>query len=179
MRYLKDQGFVIRRINFGDSHRFITLFTKNNGKVEVVAKGVRKITSKRASSVELLNLIEFQSVHTSKNFILTEVKLLDSFENLKQDLKNMEKVFFTCELLDAIMPFGQKHPDVFALIKNTIPRLPETPESMIFFQIRLLTMLGFWDKKNRFRNEEHIHQYIEQILERRLKTRNIFKSLTR
>jgi len=91
MRYLKDQGFVIRRINFGDSHRFITLFTKNNGKVEVVAKGVRKITSKRASSVELLNLIEFQSVHTSKNFILTEVKLLDSFENLKQDLKNMEK----------------------------------------------------------------------------------------
>ena len=93
MHFLKDHGFILRRINFGDSDRYITIFTKNHGKIEVVAKGVRKITSRRAAACELLNLVEFQSVRTAKNFILTEVRLIDSFEHLKRELSHIKKVF--------------------------------------------------------------------------------------
>ncbi len=93
MQYLKDKGFVLRRVNFGDSDRYITLFSENHGKVELVAKGVRKITPRRAAACELLNLVEFQSVRTAKNFILTEVRLIDSFEHLKRELSHIKKVF--------------------------------------------------------------------------------------
>lgn len=176
MRYLKDTGFVLKRINFGDSDRYITIFTKNHGKVEVVARGVRKITSRRAPSIELLNLIEFQAVRGSKNYILTEVKLLDSFGELKNDLNNIEKVFSMCELLEAIMPYNAKHAEVFSLVHNTCDKIKNEPESLMIFQARLLSMLGYWDRTFPFKNEDHIRSYIEQILERKLKTRNIFKT---
>lgn len=174
MHYLKDRGFVLRRINFGDSDRYITLFSENHGKVEIVAKGVRKITSRRAAACELLNLIEFQSVRTSKNFILTEVRLIDSFEHLKRELFHIKKVFLMCELLDAVMPAGVRHPDVFNLIERASRKMNESEKNMAYFQAKLLSLLGFWDKHASFKNETHVESYIEQIIERRLKTHNMF-----
>lgn len=175
MQYLKDKGFIIRRINFGDSDRYITLFTKNHGKIEVVAKGVRKITSRRSASVELLNLVNFQTIKTSKNLILTEVELISSFDHLKKELRYIKEVFLMCELIDAIMPFGVNHPDVFDLMIRALSKITDEKRTMSYFQAKLLSMLGFWDIKSSFRNEDHVRQYMEQVIERKLKTRNIFE----
>ncbi|NLJ38943.1 MAG: DNA repair protein RecO, partial [Candidatus Atribacteria bacterium] len=38
-RYWKDQGIVLKSINFGELDRIITLFTRKKGKIQVVAKG--------------------------------------------------------------------------------------------------------------------------------------------
>ncbi|HVT00632.1 MAG TPA: DNA repair protein RecO [Patescibacteria group bacterium] len=174
MQYLKDQGFVIKRINFGDSDRYLTLFTKNNGRIEVLARGVRKITSRRAGSVELLNLVNFQAVKSSKNHVLTEVSLIDSFNSLKYDLKNIRKVFLMCELIEAIMPYGEKHEDVFDLMERAL-NVAEEEKTLAYFQAKLLSLLGFWDGKTVFRDELHVQSVIEQTIERKLKTRIVFK----
>ncbi len=175
MRYLKDRGFILKRVNFGDSDRYITIFTRYNGKIELVAKGVRKITSRRASAVELLNLIEFQTIKGPRNYILTETKLIDPFGELKNDLANIEKVFTTCELIDAIMPLGQKHTDVFELMTRALSRMRDE-KTLILFQAKLLTLLGYWDRRVSFRSPDHVQHHIEQILERKLKTRGVFNS---
>jgi DNA repair protein RecO (recombination protein O) len=174
MQFLKDHGFILRRINFGDSDRYITIFTKNHGKIEVVAKGIRKITSRRAAACELLNLVEFQSVRTAKNFILTEVRLIDSFEHLKRELAHIKKVFLMCELLDAVMPAGVRHPDVFDLIERASRKMNESEKNMAYFQAKLLSLLGFWDGRASFKNEAHVKNFIEQIIERKLKTPQAF-----
>lgn len=174
MQYLRDRAFVLRRINFGDSDRYITLFSQNHGKVEIVAKGIRKITSRRAGSCEPLNLIEFQSVRTSKNFILTEVKLVDSFDGLKKELAQIKKVFMMCELIDAVMPLGVAHADVFDLIERAALRIGDNDKNISYFQAKLLSLLGFWDGKSAFKNDKHLEQVFEQVIERKLKTPQLF-----
>jgi len=175
MRYLKDKAFVLRRINFGDSDRFITLFSQNNGKIEVVAKGVRKINSRRSGSIELLNLIEFQAVRTPKSLILTEVKLINSFEHLKRELTNIKKVFLMCELLEAVLPQAVEHSEIFDLVERAAGVMDEPGKNMAYFQARLLSELGFWDHRKSFKDEAHLSSYIEQIIERKLKTEIAFK----
>ncbi len=175
MQYLKDSGFVVRRVNLRDSDRYITIFTKNHGKIEVLAKGVRKMTSRRASSVELLSLIDFQAVKSSKTYILTEVKLIDSFDQLKRDLEYIEQVFTMCELIEAIMPIGQSHPEVFDLMNRALCKMLEEKRTMAYFQAKLLSILGFWDSKASFRNEAHVQEYVEQVIERKLKTPQAFE----
>ncbi len=176
MQFLKDQGFILKRINFGDSDRYITIFTKNHGKIEVLARGIRKITSRRASSVELLNLIEFQSVRSHKNNVLTEVKLIDTFSELKKEIVHIKKVFLMCELIDAVLPKEQRHSDVFDLIERASRKMADNEKNILYFQAKLLTILGFWNPKYAFRNENHLDQYTEQIIERKLKSRHIFGS---
>ena len=173
MTYLNDVGFVVKRINLGEADRFVTIFTQNNGKVEVLAKGVRKITSKRSSHIELLNLVRFHSIKTSKNFILTETQLVDSFENRKDSLKQCEVAFLVCELIDNLCPQGQINMEMFDL-DGTFLRDGEFSDNAILkFETDLLTNLGYWNMKNKFSTEEESRKFIESIIERKIKSRVI------
>ena len=173
MHYLHDKGYILRRVNFGDSDRYITIFTQNHGKIEVVAKGVRKITSRRSGSLECLNLVQFATVKTAKNYILTEVKLEKSYSHLKGDLENLEKVFTTCELIDALMPLHAAHPEIFSLTERALAQM-EGKNTLIYYQARLLSLLGYWDHKVPFRNPDHVRRQIEMVLERKLKAPQVF-----
>ena len=176
MRFLKDRGFVLRRINFGDSDRYVTLFSENHGKIEVVAKGIRKITSHRTGATEPLNLIEFQTVKSAKNHILTEVKLINSFDHLKRELSSIRKVFLMCELIDAVLPLGVRHDDIFDLIERAGTKMLENEKNMAYFQAKLLSILGFWDNSASFKNEAHVTAYVEEIIEHKLRSASAFTS---
>lgn len=173
MTYLNDVGFIVKRINLGEADRFVTIFTQNNGKVEVLAKGVRKITSKRASHIELLNLVRFNSIKTSKNFILTETSLINSFEKRKDTLKQCEVSFLVCELIDNLCPQGQVNTEMFTLIGTFLRDGEFSDEAILKFETDLLTNLGYWNMKNKFNTEAESRQFIESIIERKIKSRVI------
>lgn len=177
MNYLRDTAFVIKRINFSDADRYITLFTQNHGKQTLVAKGVRKITSKRAPHLELLNEVKFHAVKTRKNYVLTEVEILNTFSNLKKTSSEIGMIFLICELIDKLCPENQKHDDVFFLMQETLSMLEKEDknDTMFNFEVKMLTLLGFWDKKRSFRNSEELENYIERIAERKIKSRSFLR----
>ena len=173
MTYLNDTGFVVRRINLGEADRFVTIFTKNNGKVEVLAKGVRKITSKRSSHIELLNLVKFNSIRTSKNFILTEVALVDSCNESRETLSQCQIVFLVCELIDNLCPFGLVNKELFVLVGNFLKENDFSNSTLLKFETELLMALGYWNMERRFKDEREAETFIESIIERKIKSRVI------
>ena len=175
MQYLNDTGFVVKRINLGEADRFVTLFTRNNGKVEVLAKGVRKITSRRSSHIELLNLVRFNSVRTSKNFILTEVSVVDAFENCKDTLKQCETAFLVCELIDNLCPYGQVNYELFETVGSFLKKGEFNDENILNFETNILTMLGYWNTNRKFATENESNAFIEGLIERKIKSRVIAK----
>lgn len=177
MQYLNDTAFVIKRVNFGEADRYITLFTKSHGKQDVMAKGVRKLTSKRSPHLELLNHIKFSAVKTRKNFILTEVEVIKTYKEIKVDQTNLGFIFLVCELLDKLCAYNQNHEDIFSLVENTLGTLSQTSvsASVMHFETQILTHLGFWDKKRVFSNHEDIENFIENLTEKKIKTKRYLK----
>lgn len=176
MHFLKDTGFVIKRINLGESDRYVTLFTREHGKIEVLAKGVRRITSRRAPHIELLNLIRFQTTKTKKNHILTEVEIVDNFDEIRHEMHQIGKVFLICELVNALCPDEQRHPEVFNLMHNTLNDLrgEHYEDTMFDFQVNVLSTLGFWDRRDKFRSSEELTSFIETIIEKKMQTNFFF-----
>jgi len=173
MRYLNDTGFVVRRVNVGEADRFLTLFTQNNGKIEVLAKGVRKITSRRASHIELLNLINFQSVKGAKNLILTEVQVVDTFEEKRKTLQQCEVVFLICELVERLCPPDSTNQELFSYIKTFLDTGDFSKEALLAFETDILVSLGFWNRDKQFASEDESSQFIESLIERKLRSRVI------
>jgi DNA repair protein RecO (recombination protein O) len=173
MQYLNDVGFVVKRKNLGEADRFVTFYTQNNGKIEVMAKGVRKITSRRSSHIELLNLVRFNSVKTRKNFILTEVSLINSFEFRKDTLKQCEIAFLVCELVDNLCPHGQSNSELFSLIGEFLKSGLSEEEAILKFETNLLSLLGYWDTERKFTTEKESRYFIESLIERKIKSRII------
>lgn len=173
MVYLNDIGFVVKRKNLGEADRFVTMFTQNNGKVEVLAKGVRKITSRRSSHIELLNLVKFHSLKTSKNFILTEIQLVNSFERRKNTLKQCEVAFLVCELIDNLCPIGQVNKELFSHVLQFLRGEEYSDEALLEFETTVLSLLGYWNTEKRFLKEEDVRIFIENLIEKKIKSRVI------
>lgn len=172
MKSYRVEGIVIKRKNFGEADRILTLFTKNYGKIIVIAKGVRKITSRRGPNIELFNQVEI-SVHQGRTFdILTEASVLNTFPQIKKNLDIVGLAFHICEIVDGLCPEKAPHPKVYDLMLEV---LNELDHGLIHaFEQNLLTELGYLSKEHK---EVDTTLFIERILERKLKTRKILTRL--
>lgn len=176
MNFVKDTGFVIKRVNVGEADRYLTIFSKESGKIELLARGVRKISSRRSSHIELLNLIKFQAVKGPRNVVLTDTELINPFDNAKKDIDQVGRLFLMCELIDKLCPFGQQNITICKLLYAALRNSEKKNTELLAreFQIGLLTTLGYWDVDKNFQDQDDIQQFIESILERKLKTNLVF-----
>lgn len=179
MQYLKDTGFIIKRTNVSEADKYITLFTRNNGKVQLLAKGIRKPSSKRSGNLELLNHISFQAVGKNSNamFVLTEVQLLNNHTSLKHTLEHMRSLFLMCELLSVLCPYGEKHEDIFILLTDSLKQLQDGSHiALQSFQVKLLVSLGYWDPARSFIDSDDIASFAESVMQRKINSTTFFKT---
>ncbi|MBI5122407.1 DNA repair protein RecO [Candidatus Roizmanbacteria bacterium] len=180
MRNFKTEGIIIKRRDFKDADRILTVLTPNLGKIAVRASGIRRIPSRRSPHVELLNHCVL-TLYNGRAFpILTEAQAIDSFSGVKEDLYKIGLAYHLCELIDGLCPENQENRGVFNLVKNTLMRLSsEENEAELIrnFQTELLSMLGYWNKQEFLTERVDMDNFVENILERKLKSKSIFAKL--
>lgn len=177
MHVFKTEGIVIKRKNFGETDRILTVFSKNKGKIQVIAKGVRKITSRRSPHVELLNLSQL-SLHVGKMPILTEAETINHYSLLKNDLKKAGYAFYICELIDGLLAEHQENRTIFNLLQRVLfdLEIEENPRRRIKrFEQELIILLGFWPKERMFLEDSD--RFIEGLMERKIKTKRILPEI--
>ncbi|HZQ29549.1 MAG TPA: DNA repair protein RecO [Patescibacteria group bacterium] len=162
------EGIVLKRKNLGEADRLITLFTKKYGKIKILAKGVRKIKSRRGPNMELFNQVEV-SVHQGHNLdLLSEAEVINTFSQIRKNLDLVGLAFHVCEVVDSLCPEHQAHPRVYDLMLGV---LDELDSGLVHrFEKSLLEELGYLPREHK---EIDTTLYIEKILERKLKTRRI------
>ena len=179
IRSYRTEGIVIKRNNYSEADRIITIFTKDQGKISIKASGVRKIISRRSAHVEPLNHVLI-TLHRGNKFpILGEAQTIESYDEIKQDLSKVGHAYHVCEIIDGLCPENQENIRVFFLLKNILHLMSKeiiTNEMVDAFEVGLLTELGFWNNTFMTKNLDN-QDFIENILERRLKSRRIFSKL--
>lgn len=167
-------AIVIKRKNLGEADRMITIFTKLHGKMRVLARGVRKVSSKRAPHIEIFNHIVATVHKGNAQGTLTEVSPVASYEEIRKDLKRIGAAYYLCELVDGLLPDEQPHEDVFILLLDAFAALAKVDRTRTEvlrarFAAALLSKLGYMEEGKKFKDND-IDAYVESILEHRLKT---------
>lgn len=145
MRTFKTEGVVLKRKDFGEADRILTVFTNNRGKITVLAKGVRRITSRRAGNVELLNRVTMFLHQTKGMPILTEASSIDTFEKIKQDLTLSTYAYHILELVDKLTAENQENRSLYTELVEVLKRLEKKPRQILIraFEAKILSNLGF------------------------------------
>lgn len=171
-RVYKVDGIILKRKNVGEADRILTIFTKQYGKLRVIAKGIRKVSSRRAPHLEVFTHIS-AVVHSGKTFeSISEVESLDTYKQLRKDLKRVSLGYYLCELIDSLLPISQEHRDVFTLLLQTLQKINDGGniyKQTKIFTLELLWMLGFLPR-NKHLSGQKLQTFIESITERSLKT---------
>ncbi len=145
MRGIKIEGIVLRRRNLGEADRILTIFSYQKGKISVLAKGVRRITSRRGGNVELLNR-SVMYLHPAKSFlILTEASVLDTYHKLKEDLILSTYAFHIIELVDKLTAENQESRILYEDLVSVLQRLSRNPRQILVrgFEAKILRSQGF------------------------------------
>ena len=173
----RTEGIVLKRINYGEADRILTIFTKHYGKIRVMAKGVRKLSSRKAGSLELFNQSVLFLVKGKNLDLITEAEVVNLFKNWRKDLNKVAVAYYFCELVDKLTPDNQPHPLVFELLRQAFLKLGVLPGSRLVreFEEKLLNELGFGVPEVLQKTQGSLKSYIESIIEKHLNSPKILK----
>lgn len=144
MRSYKTTGIVIKRTNLGEADRILTLYTRERGRVSVIAKGVRRTKSKMSGHVELFYESEF-NLHVGKNLdVVTSVELKNNFLNIVKTKESIYAAYYISELLYSLVADGEASEGIYNLLKSVFESLDGVnfEKVITFFEILLFRELG-------------------------------------
>ena len=171
------EGIVIKRQEIGETNLLVTLFTRRFGKLVALAKGVRRINSRRAGSLEPATQGVFFFAHGKTWDILTQVQLINSFAAARRHLARVTQVYQLLEVIDLLTRERQAHPEIYDLVVTTLTQLnqPGQRRRLLVNNIRqLVNNLGFGPPPDA--SETALKHHIEAIADRALRTKAILSS---
>ena len=144
--YSSTKAIILKRINYKDADKIITMYTKELGKISTIAKGIRKVTSRKRSHLELLNLVEVYLVESHDWYIITQAQAIKSFSRLKDNLSTTSWGYYVAEIFEKITSESEKNSKLFEFLEKTIRVLDKTKNFSIVnaFNLKLLRMNGFY-----------------------------------
>lgn len=178
----KSEGIVLKRSNFGEADKIITVYSKHYGKVSLLAKGVRRMTSRKRGSLEVFNQVVFFAAKGKGIDIVTETEALNSFSSWRKDLKKIAVAYELCEMVDRLTAEGSEQEEVYELLVNYLKNLSLLAEVNLnsfisSFGGNLLKLLGFWPKDKTIPINFSVISYIEEIIEKELKSKKFLKEV--
>jgi DNA repair protein RecO (recombination protein O) len=156
MSITKTEAIVLKSLKFGDTSKIVTLYTKDYGKIKVIAKGIRKPKSRLSGTLETFFHIQvvFYKKLTTEIYLLSQSEIIHPFQKITKDLNRYAFASGTLELLDKLITGEESNPEIFELTLNTLSFMescaPKSLEkSFLFFALRLADILGYKPKFNR------------------------------
>ncbi len=103
MNKIIDEAIVLKRVNFGEKDRILTVITKQHGRQTLFAKNVRASKSKLAGGVELMSVSNMSFIDSSKSMKpLVGATMIDYFEEIVKDIKRLDLAYAGLKLTSNI-----------------------------------------------------------------------------
>ena len=150
MSICQTDAIVLNRYMMGDSSLLITVYTREYGKIKLVARGARKSKNQRSSALEPFTHISitFRRKEHRDLQTLNQVEVVSSFRYLSEDLSRMSYAGAVSELVNCLIIGEEPSIELFDLILQTLDGLnrqpPKAGEVLFWgFQLRFATSFGY------------------------------------
>ncbi len=134
---VKWEGIIIRSVDYGESSKVITLFTREHGKIGLMARGAKKPQS-RLAAVSQLFTHGYYLCKTGAGSGMAELsqgEILDSYRDLRQDIMRTAYAAYIAELMDRLTMEREANPFLFQLLSLTFRYLDEGKDPEILARI--------------------------------------------
>lgn len=123
---LRVKAIILRRTNYGEADRIITVLTREQGILSVMARGVRREKSRLAGGIELFSICDLTLAKGRANrsdlWTLTGAKIVRSFYDIIEDFGKMEFGYEAIKLA-ARAAEDVDEPEYFDLLEKTFANL--------------------------------------------------------
>ena len=142
MKELSDEAVVLRTYKSGEADRVCVLWTRHHGKVRILAKGVRKTSSRMGGSLEPMAHVKVELVKTRGDLYVTKhVAHLTRLTTLRESYPRIAAGLAVVEVVDAIPTEEAADEGIFDLLVRVLATLdnpeyePDLVAASFFFKL--------------------------------------------
>ncbi|TMB71887.1 MAG: DNA repair protein RecO [Chloroflexi bacterium] len=145
-RTYRAEAIVLRAVDLGEADRILVLFTRHFGKVHVIAKGIRRATSRMAGHAEPLTHATYQLARGRELDVLTGAEARAIYPELRDDLGRIAAGWYCAELIDRFTVERVPSAPLFDLLETALRHLDAGYAASLvcrWFDLHLLDRSGF------------------------------------
>lgn len=144
----KTEAIVLYGLDYGESDRIVTFYTRDYGKLRGIAKGARRSRKRFANALELFccSQIVFSRKGRDSLALIEESRVHCHFENIRQDLEKTLMSSYLIELTDQFTLEDKKSAELFQALHDFLVQIDsgDCNDALLrFFEIRLLKLVGY------------------------------------
>lgn len=137
---------VLKHTDYGEADRIVVVFSKERGKVRAIAKGIRKLHSRKAGHLEPFTHSHLFLAQGREMPIITQAQTIDPFNLLRSDLAKIGYASYIIELLDRFSSEDGANQPLYQLSLETLRRVEINSDIFIaiqFYELHMLELHGF------------------------------------
>ncbi|RSL30897.1 DNA repair protein RecO [Salibacterium salarium] len=141
----KAEGIVLRTVAYGETNNILRLFTREAGKIAVMARGAKKPKSRLAAVSQPFVYATFLYYKSRGMKTLNQGDAIDSFRIIRNDLIRTAYASYILELLDKLTEEEEKNPYLFELMLQLLERMndDDDPEVLVrIFETKMTAQAG-------------------------------------
>lgn len=143
----KTEGIILSELRFRDTSKILTIYTRELGKISVMAKGAYRPKSKLLASTQPFSYNEFQFSKGKNFYYINQIDIIDTFYNIRNKMERLIIGFFILELLDKSMIEEEKNEKIFLLAKKSLNILTSLNKDYLKFlasyELKYISFLGY------------------------------------
>ena len=123
MEQTENTAIVLRRVNYRDNDRMVTLLSPSRGRIDAVIRNCRKPGSHNLNAGELFALGDYMLIESGGRVIVTSVRLIETFYPLRTRYNRLVCGTYLLNLAEAVAEPEQEQQELFMLLLHTLSRL--------------------------------------------------------
>ena len=141
----KTQGIILTREPYGEDDSRVFIYTPDFGKLDLIARGTQKLSSKLAAHIEPLNFGEIMAIRGKQYDYLGSAISENIFAGIKSDYDKMAIAGEIVKLINGAIKEKQAEPEIFLLLKDflNILNIDAKPAAFSFDILKLVFILKF------------------------------------
>lgn len=144
-RTTSTEAIVLRRRPAGEADAILVLLTPGEGRVDAVARGVRRPQAKLRGHVEPVTRSRLMLAHGRSLEVVTQAQTVDAYLGIKASLDALAAAMYCCELVEHIAVAEAPHGELYGLLSDTLAALDagvSPPPVVRYFELHLLAISG-------------------------------------
>ncbi len=150
MALVKSRAISLKSYRLGETSKVVVCYTRNYGKVRLVAKGARKGGGRLGAALEpmLVSGVIFYLREGRDLLFVSQAEVERQWPELRRDVVRMAYAGAALELTDALVSEGEPDPGLFDLLESTLDRAavasPSSLDMVLWsFELSLASALGY------------------------------------
>jgi DNA repair protein RecO (recombination protein O) len=140
------EAVVLAAMDYGETDRIVTLFTREHGKVRAIARHGKKSVKRFSGALEVFARLRLHLVLKEGLSSLRGTDIISVFPHVRNDLLKISYAGYACEVVDRFLPEALCNQRLFRLLVAYLEQLESSPSSADdrrFFEVNLLNILGY------------------------------------